>query len=268
MRHCRDHKVRPMLHDWSKKVNASANSTTNKIEQVAASQESFDQTSEDQAKARMSKEQAAFVAAAIEKSELEAMGDEHLMRAIAASNTRAFEELYDRYVRGCFGLAMKIVRDPSIAEEVVQDVFMKLWSNPLIFSPERGKFSGWLLTLVHNRSVDKLRRLKTNSGRLVLPLEGEGEGAASLADLLPDGRPGPYEEAWSSEKGQIVREALNTLPKAQRETLVLAYFGGLTQKEIAEKLDEPLGTVKTRTRSALQQLRRTLVGQGLLGELL
>ncbi len=194
------------------------------------------------------------------------MTDRELMDCISRADTRAFEELYDRYVRGCFGLAMKIVRDPSIAEEVVQDVFLKLWSNPLTFSPERGKFSGWLLTLVHNRSVDKLRRLKTTSGRVVLPLESEDDGEVSLADILPDSAPTPYDEAWSSEKGQIVREALSTLPKAQQEALTLAYFGGLTQKEIAEKLDEPLGTIKTRTRSALLQLRCILAGQGLLGE--
>lgn len=200
------------------------------------------------------------------KSELQVMSDQELMGSISRADTRAFEELYDRYMRGCFGLAMKIVRDAFVAEEVVQDVFLKLWSNPLIFSPERGKFSGWLLTLVHNRSVDKLRRLKTTNGRVALPPEGEADVDVSLADLLPDSAPTPYEEVWSSEKGKIVREALCLLPKAQREALEMAYFGGLTQKEIAEKLDEPLGTIKTRTRSALMQLRRALAGQGLLGE--
>ncbi len=208
---------------------------------------------------------AALKVAAMEKSELRAMNDEQLMSLIGRADTRAFEELYDRYVRGCFGLAMKIVRDPSLAEEVVQDVFMKLWSRPLIFSPDRGKFSGWLLTLVHNRSVDKLRRLKTGAGRQTVPLDGDGENM-NLADLLPDAAPTPYDAAWTNETGRIVRLAISSLPQPQRDTLVLAYFGGLTQKEIAERLHEPLGTVKTRTRSALQQLRRALAGQGLLGE--
>jgi RNA polymerase sigma-70 factor, ECF subfamily len=147
----------------------------------------------------------------------------------------------------------------------VQDVFMKLWTQPHIFAPERGKFSGWLLTLVHNRSVDKLRRLKSANGRTVLPLDGEAESGLTLADLLPDSAPTPDEQAWTSEQGQLVRRALDTLPSSQRDALVLAYFGGLTQKEIAEKLQEPLGTIKTRTRSALHHLKHTLAGEGLLG---
>jgi RNA polymerase sigma-70 factor (ECF subfamily) len=190
------------------------------------------------------------------------------MEQIARGNTQAFEELYDRYVRGCFGLAMKIVREPTVAEEVVQDVFMKLWSRPGIFSSERGKFSGWLLTLVHNRSVDKLRRLKVGAAGPPLPLDGTLDSDLNLADVLADTAAGPYDQAWTEEQGRIVREAIKALPHPQREAIVLAYFGGLTQKEIAERLQEPLGTVKTRTRAALQQLRRALAGGGLMGEAL
>lgn len=198
--------------------------------------------------------------------ELRSGSDNMLMSLIARGNRPAFEELYDRYVRGCFGLAMKIVREPTMAEEVVQDVFMKIWSQPGIFSPERGRFSGWLLTLVHNRSVDKLRRLKSGGAGSLIPLDGTVDGDVSLADMVPDTSQTPYDRAWSSEQGQIVREAIRALPVQQREAIVLAYFGGLTQKEIAERLQEPLGTIKTRTRSALHHLRRTLGGSGLLGE--
>lgn len=201
-----------------------------------------------------------------DKEELSTSTDDKLVAFIARGNTEAFGVLYDRYVRGCFGLAMKIVREPTIAEEVVQDVFMKLWSQPGIFSPERGKFSGWLLTLVHNRSVDKLRRLKVGPAGPILPLDSTIDGEVSLADLVPDTSATPYERAWLGEQGEIVREAIRTLPVQQREAIMLAYFGGLTQKEIAEQLQEPLGTIKTRTRSALHQLRRTLAGSGLLGE--
>ncbi|MEA2574133.1 MAG: hypothetical protein QOH93_1431 [Chloroflexia bacterium] len=202
------------------------------------------------------------------REELNKCNDETLMGHIARGDVQAFEELYDRYVRGCFGLAMKIVREPSIAEEVVQDVFMKLWSRPGIFSSERGKFSGWLLTLVHNRSVDKLRRLKAGAAGPVLPLDGALEGDVSLVDLIADGSATPYDHAWSDEQGRIVREAIKTLPHQQQVAIVLAYFGGLTQKEIAERLQEPLGTVKTRTRAALTQLRRALAGGGLVGDAL
>ncbi|HYP20209.1 MAG TPA: sigma-70 family RNA polymerase sigma factor [Chloroflexia bacterium] len=203
-----------------------------------------------------------------DKPELSTWGDDTLMEHIARGNTHAFEELYDRYVRGCFGLAMKIVREPTMAEEVVQDVFMKLWSRPGIFSSDRGKFSGWLLTLVHNRSVDKLRRLKAGGAGPVLPLDGTLDSDLNLADVLADTAATPYDQAWTEEQGRIVREAIKALPHPQREAIVLAYFGGLTQKEIAERLEEPLGTVKTRTRAALQQLRRALAGGGLMGEAL
>lgn len=226
------------------------------------------QPADDESVSKVSAQLDFTVASQVSKEDVHAYRDEALMELIARGDTQAFEELYDRYVRGCFGLAMKIVREPSMAEEVVQDVFMKLWSKPGIFSAERGKFSGWLLTLVHNRSVDKLRRLKAGGAGAVLPLDGTLDSEASLADVIADTSATPYEQAWSGEQGQIVREALQKLPKQQRETIVLAYFGGLTQKEIAERLQEPLGTVKTRTRSALHQLRRALVAGGLLGDAL
>ncbi len=194
--------------------------------------------------------------------------DETLMEQVARGDTHAFEELYDRYVRGCFGLAMKIVREPTLAEEVVQDVFVKLWTRPGAFSSERGKFSGWLLTLVHNRSIDKLRRLKAGGAGPVLPLEGTMDNDLNLTDLLADGTATPYDHAWTGEQSRIVRAAIESLPSQQREAIVLAYFGGLTQKEIAERLQEPLGTIKTRTRSALTHLRRALATGGLVGDVL
>lgn len=193
--------------------------------------------------------------------------DEDLMLLISDGSAVALETLYDRYVRGCFGLAIKIVHDPSVAEEVVQDVFIKLWSRPTIFSPQRGKFSGWLLTLVHNRSVDKLRRAKSGVVGNSTPLDIETEGVLSLAEVLPDPAPSPDDTAWQREQGAIVRRALSQLPEPQRQAISLAYFGGLTQKEIAERLHQPLGTVKTRTRSGLLHLRRLLARQGVWGDL-
>lgn len=212
-------------------------------------------------------ETATLIAVVPEKQDGQQMSDEQLMSQVRVGDSHALEQLYDRHVRGCFGLAMKIVRDPSVAEEVVQDVFMKLWSNPDRFSPDRGKFSGWLLTLVHNRSVDKLRRAKSKGNSSTITLDADSGQGVRLVDALPDDAPSPYDDAWNNEKGRIVRAALLRLPEAQQQTIALAYFGGLTQKEIAEQLNEPLGTIKTRTRSALHQLRRALGQQDLLGEL-
>lgn len=190
--------------------------------------------------------------------------DEELMRLVEGGKANALEELYNRHGRGCFGLAMKIVRDPGIAEEVVQDVFVKLWNRPSTFVPGRGRFSGWLLTLIHNRSVDKLRRASSGLASVTSPLDVESESGVALADILADDSPSPYDAAWTNEQGRIVRHALGRLPEPQRQALSLAYFAGLTQREIADRLQEPLGTIKTRTRSGLQHLRRLLEGQELI----
>lgn len=211
-------------------------------------------------------ESATLVSTLPERQDFATMTDVGLMSAVARDEHAALEALYDRYVNGCYGLALKIVRDPSVAEEIVQDVFLKLWTRPESYVPQRGKFSGWLLTLVHNRSVDKLRRATAGSRGASVPLDHDNGSGLTLADTLADAAPGPYEEAWRGEKGDLVRRALNRLPASQRQAIALAYFGGLTQKEIAERLGEPLGTIKTRTRSGLQQLRRNLDYTSLLGE--
>jgi RNA polymerase sigma factor (sigma-70 family) len=211
-------------------------------------------------------EGATFVTVAPTREGLGEMSDEYLMLAVGMADTHALEELYDRHVKGCFGLAMKIVRDPLVAEEVVQDVFMKLWSRPHSFSAERGKFSSWLLTLVHNRSIDKLRRTQSGIKGMTIPITTDSATGLDIAGTLPDTAPGPDDIAWANERGQIVRDALAKLNEPQRQTIMLAYFDGLTQVEIAEKLHQPLGTVKTRTRSAMRQLRHLLDMPHLLGD--
>ena len=203
----------------------------------------------------------------VHASQLSLMTDAELVREVVRGSEEALESLYDRHVRSCFGLAMKIMRDASVAEEVVQDVFVKLWSRPETFSPDKGKFSGWLLTLVHNRSVDRLRRAKGGANGTLVSLDAESVGDMSLSEMLPDDGASPYEEAWQNERGRFVRQLLGLLPENQRQTISMAYFEGLTQREIAEQLNEPLGTIKTRTRSALQQMRRLLERQELMGEL-
>jgi len=201
-------------------------------------------------------------------SDLRVLSDEELMRRVVLGNVSAFEVLYSRYVLQCCGLAMKIVRNRAAAEEVVQEVFFKLWRQPTTFSSKQGKFLGWLLTLVHNRAVDELRRAKARSHRAtVVSLDAEYEAGVNLVGTLQDTGPTPDDYAWNEERGRMVRYLLDYLPETHRQALSMAYFEGLTQKEIAEHLNKPLGTVKTRTRLGLQQLRRLIAGQGPLREL-
>lgn len=210
-------------------------------------------------------EEATLVGVVPDTENLTSMSDDSLMRAIGESKNGALEALYERYVAGCYGLALKIIGDPTLAEEIVQDVFLKVWRKPESYIAGRGKFSSWLLTLVHNRSIDKLRRTKAGVLGSSVPLDLDSGAGIALADMLPDAAPTPYDEAWREEKGSIVRSTLSLLPETQRQAISMAYFGGLTQKEIAEKLGEPLGTIKTRTRSGLIQLRQLLSRQGFAG---
>jgi RNA polymerase sigma-70 factor, ECF subfamily len=191
---------------------------------------------------------------------LEPTTDDKLVLRIASGDASALEQLYDRYVRQCFGLALRIVGDPALAEEVVQEVFLKLWSQPERYSPQRGQFVSWLLSLVHHRAIDELRRRSRTEVALEDPVTG------GLLSTEADEHPDPSEEVWLRERQRAVRQALAGIPQNQRELLELAYFGGLSQSEIASRLGQPLGTVKTRMRAGLQQLRTLLERHGLLVE--
>jgi RNA polymerase sigma-70 factor (ECF subfamily) len=186
--------------------------------------------------------------------------DEQLMLRVATGDASALEELYDRYVRQCFGLALRLVGNAEHAEEIVQEVFLKLWSQPSSYLPERGKFVSWLLTLVHHRCIDSLRKRSRSEVRLEDPTMG------SILDVEPDPDPEPAAQLATLEERRVVRDALGQIPSNQRQVLELAYFGGLTQSQIAAKLNEPLGTVKTRVRMGLQNLRALLEPHGLFSE--
>jgi RNA polymerase sigma-70 factor (ECF subfamily) len=179
-------------------------------------------------------------------------------------DSQALEALYDRYFRQCFALAVRILSNGAIAEEVVQEVFLKLWQAPYSFDQQRGRFPSWLLSVVHHRCVDELRKNR----RLVsanISLDSD-EGGDDLLTRLPDEQRGPEEAAWISEQRSNVRRALGKLSDVQRRVIELAYFGGMTQMEIASHLGEPLGTVKTRVRLALQKLKLALEAEGLGAE--
>jgi RNA polymerase sigma-70 factor (ECF subfamily) len=166
--------------------------------------------------------------------------------------------LYDRYAAALLGLALRITREQADAEEVVVDTFAQAWRDASSFQPGRGSVAAWLATIARSRALDLLRS-RARRGRL-------GDAAADQADLEPAGMGGgfasPVAGVLSDERTRLVQQALARLPDAQRTTLELAYFQGLSQAEIAERLQEPLGTVKTRMRLGLRKLRELLAPLG------
>jgi RNA polymerase sigma factor (sigma-70 family) len=173
------------------------------------------------------------------------LSDEALLALVARSDDDALAALYDRFGRVAYGLALRIVRDAALAQDAVQDAFLAAWRTAASFDPERGSASTWLLTLVHRRSVDLVRREDRRRGD---PLDDAPVAAAEATD----------EEAWLRERRRAVQAALAQLPGDQRQALELAYYGGLSQSELAERLGVPLGTVKSRMFAALSRLRELL----------
>jgi RNA polymerase sigma-70 factor (ECF subfamily) len=157
--------------------------------------------------------------------------------------------LYDRYGGLVFTVALRVLGDRDLAEEVMQDTFLRCWHGVETFRPERGHAAGWLMGIARNRAVDVLRS-RQHQARL--------RERTTLPDGDEPGQPVVADAAEAIATGQAVAAALRALPPNQRHVLELAYFGGLTQVEIAQTLGEPLGTVKTRTRTALERLRAAL----------
>ena len=178
------------------------------------------------------------------------LSDEALVALLARSDEQALAELYDRFGRVAYGLALRILRDQSLAEDAVQEAFLTAWRTADRFMPERAKASTWLLTLVHRRAVDIVRR---EERRRAEPIETAGEPAEET----------PIDEAvWLRYERGRVQEALRRLPDQQREALELAYYGGFTQSELAERLGQPVGTIKSRMFSGLARLRDLLGDPG------
>jgi RNA polymerase sigma-70 factor (ECF subfamily) len=183
--------------------------------------------------------------------ELAHLSDEALVALAARSEQLALAELYDRFGRPAYGLALRILRDEALAEDAVQEAFLALWRTAARFVPERGKASTWILTLVHRRAVDLVRR---EEHRRTDALEHAPE-PASLGTV--------DEEAWLRLQRERVQDALRKLPDQQREAIELAYYGGFTQSELAERLGQPLGTIKSRMFMGLARLRELLGEPGL-----
>lgn len=173
------------------------------------------------------------------------LSDEALPALVAGGDEAALAELYDRFGRVAYGLALRIVRDANLAEDAVQDAFLAAWRTAASFDPRRGKASTWLLTIVHRRAVDVVRR---EERRRAEPLDAEPASVGESADDTSELR----------EQRQAVQAALAQLSPDQRQALELAYYGGLSQTELAERLGVPLGTVKSRMFTALAKLRDLL----------
>ncbi|MDL5156667.1 sigma-70 family RNA polymerase sigma factor [Actinomycetospora termitidis] len=191
------------------------------------------------------------------------MADATLLQAVTERAPRALDAFYDRFSRRAYGLARRICVDETLAEEVVQEVFLQVWRQPDRFDPSRGSVATWLMTMVHHRSVDAVRRESTRRKYTVPPAEdGEEWSAQDRAGTAP----GADETALDRVVAGHVREALGELPAEQREALTLAYFGGFTQREVASIAGVPLGTVKSRMFTAVRTLRGLLDGRVDRGE--
>jgi RNA polymerase sigma-70 factor (ECF subfamily) len=177
--------------------------------------------------------------------ELAHLSDEALVALVVRSDHVALAELYDRYGRAAHNLAYRVLRDAALAEDAVQDAFLTVWRTASRFLPERSKASTWILTLVHRRAVDLVRR---EERRRAEPLDEAFEPAGEATD----------ETAWLRLERERVQEALRQLPDQQREALELAYYGGFTQSELAERLGQPLGTIKSRMFAGLSRMRDLL----------
>ena len=178
------------------------------------------------------------------------LSDEALLALCSRADENALGELYDRYGRVAYGLALRIVRDRALAEDAVQEAFLAVWRSAGAFLAEQGKPSTWILTLVHRRAVDLVRR---EERRRADPLDDTDQPTGEATD----------EEAWLRAQRQVVQEALRKLPAEQREAIELAYYGGFTQTELAERLGLPLGTIKSRMFTGLKRLRELLAESGL-----
>jgi RNA polymerase sigma factor (sigma-70 family) len=174
------------------------------------------------------------------------LSDEALVALVARSDELALAELYDRFGRVAYGLARRIVRDDDLAQDAVQEGFLAAWRSAGRFVPERAKASTWLLTLVHRRAVDLVRR---EERRRAEPLE---EAPAAPAGAETD------EAVWLRLERERVQGALRALPDQQREAIELSYYGGFTQSELADRLGQPIGTIKSRMFSGLGRLRELL----------
>lgn len=176
--------------------------------------------------------------------------DVELLKAVARGDEQALAEIYDRYRVILFGLLVRILNSREEAEDVLQEVFLQVWRRAADFDEKRGRPFTWLVTLARSRGIDRLRSL---AARERVAQAGTREASELVSDAATD--------AFRSEQRGLVNSALAQLPEEQKRTLIMAYFDGLTQSEIAAIIGAPLGTVKTRMRTGMIRLRELLAGK-------
>jgi RNA polymerase sigma-70 factor (ECF subfamily) len=184
------------------------------------------------------------------------LADEEVMQLVGGGNPRAFEVLYDRHGGAAFSLAYRMVGNRVTAEDITQEGFLSIWRSRLRYDPARGSVRTWVLGIVHNRAIDALRHGAVHERRREA-IEGveERHEAPERTEV----------EAARREEARSIRSALGALPDEQRRTIELAYFGGFSHSQIAELLDEPIGTVKGRMRLGLDKLRVQLAERSATG---
>ena len=177
--------------------------------------------------------------------------DRDLLDLIVDGAREALETLYDRYSTAIFSLAVQMLRDAGAEEEVTQDAFLNVWRRASSYRSQRGNVSSWLFSIAHHRAIDEIRRRKRHQ-------QARATGEIDLGNLPADDSTDPVRFTMVQFQRGEIQDALVTLGPEQREVVVLAYYGGLTHTEIADKLSQPLGTVKTRMRLALKKLRHVM----------
>lgn len=183
--------------------------------------------------------------------------DQALIAAISAGDSSALETLYDRYAAVVYRVALRMLKSPELAEDLVQEVFWRVWRRSASFKRDSGHVTRWLFGIAHNLCIDELRRMRSR------PAPAYENADHSVILQLVDEQTDVPAAVWATERHRVIVNALRQLPRAQRQAITLAYFGGMSQQEIATKLGRSLGTIKTRVRLGQNKLSGLLAALGL-----
>lgn len=185
----------------------------------------------------------------------ESLDDHQLIQRISQVDKDALEALYTRFQTPVYSLAMYMLKQPALAEEVTQDIFLNIWLKAGSFNSERGQPKGWIMSVAHHKIVDVIRSRRRT-------IVNTDPADYETLDLLPASGASTEAQVEQTLERERIMRALATIPESQRQVIMLAYFEGFSQSEIAERLDQPLGTIKTRVRLAMQKLRTVLENDG------